>query len=160
MGFGGRRQSSVSGTSRMMREYQVRFCERLGVKFPGPTRRSISWLLPLQLRPWRQQWRKPPGAVVLGQAAEAPLVPGHQRPRIVKWVLLVPTRPQTRRPPHWARRTHLQARQQIPIRRPWAVAGRECRPGPRAQPQALVANPIDVATASRLGEAEGAAVTA
>ena len=22
----------------MMREYQVRFCERLGVKFPGPTR--------------------------------------------------------------------------------------------------------------------------
>ena len=23
---------------RMMREYQVRFCERLGVKFPGPTR--------------------------------------------------------------------------------------------------------------------------
>jgi hypothetical protein len=24
--------------SRMMREYQVRICERLGVKFPGPTR--------------------------------------------------------------------------------------------------------------------------
>ena len=23
----------------MMREYQVRFCEGLGVKFPGPTRR-------------------------------------------------------------------------------------------------------------------------
>jgi hypothetical protein len=22
----------------MMREYQVRICERLGVKFPGPTR--------------------------------------------------------------------------------------------------------------------------
>ena len=28
------------GTSRMMREYQVRICERFGVKFPGPTRQS------------------------------------------------------------------------------------------------------------------------
>jgi len=27
--------------SRMMREYQVRFCERLGVKFPLPTRHAI-----------------------------------------------------------------------------------------------------------------------
>jgi hypothetical protein len=35
----GLRQPSCGGTSRMMREYQVRFCERLGVKFPGPTRR-------------------------------------------------------------------------------------------------------------------------
>jgi hypothetical protein len=35
--FNGRRQPSRGGTSRMMREYQVRFCERLGVKFPGPT---------------------------------------------------------------------------------------------------------------------------
>ena len=35
----GRRQPSCGGTSRMMREYQVRFCEGLGVKFPGPTRR-------------------------------------------------------------------------------------------------------------------------
>jgi hypothetical protein len=34
----GRRQPSCDGTSRMMREYQVRICERLGVKFPGPTR--------------------------------------------------------------------------------------------------------------------------
>src|SRR5450631_293905 len=34
----GRRQPSVGGTSRMNREVQVRFCERLGVKFPGPTR--------------------------------------------------------------------------------------------------------------------------
>src|ERR1700730_16981500 len=32
------RQPSRGGTSRMMRESQVRFCERLGVKFPGPTR--------------------------------------------------------------------------------------------------------------------------
>ena len=31
----GRRQPSFGGTSRMMREYQVRICERLGVKFPG-----------------------------------------------------------------------------------------------------------------------------
>ena len=36
--FNGRRQPSRGGTSRMMREYQVRICERLGVKLPGPTR--------------------------------------------------------------------------------------------------------------------------
>jgi len=29
--FNGRRQPSCGGTSRMMREYQVRICERLGV---------------------------------------------------------------------------------------------------------------------------------
>src|SRR5215472_7459902 len=34
----GRRRSSLGGTSRMMREYHVRTCERLGVKLPGPTR--------------------------------------------------------------------------------------------------------------------------
>ena len=34
----GRRQPSRGGTSRMTRECQVRFCEGLGVKFPGPTR--------------------------------------------------------------------------------------------------------------------------
>jgi hypothetical protein len=38
--FNGRRQPSRGGTSRMMREYQVRFCERLGVKLPGPTRQK------------------------------------------------------------------------------------------------------------------------
>src|SRR5207342_395595 len=38
--FNGRRQPSRGGTSRMMRECQVRFCERLGVKFRGPTRQS------------------------------------------------------------------------------------------------------------------------
>ncbi len=37
--FSGRRQPSRGGTSRMMREYHVRICEGLGVKFPGPTRR-------------------------------------------------------------------------------------------------------------------------
>ena len=34
----GRRRSSFGGTSRMMREYHVRICERLGAKLPGPTR--------------------------------------------------------------------------------------------------------------------------
>jgi hypothetical protein len=38
--FNGRRQPSRGGTSRMMREYQVRICERLGVKLPGPTRQT------------------------------------------------------------------------------------------------------------------------
>jgi hypothetical protein len=38
--FSRRRQPSCDGTSRMMREYQVRFCERLRAKFPGPTRQS------------------------------------------------------------------------------------------------------------------------
>jgi glucose uptake protein len=36
-GLDGRRQPSMGGTSRMSREAHVRFCERLGVKFPGPT---------------------------------------------------------------------------------------------------------------------------
>src|SRR6516165_8757960 len=39
----GRRQPSGGGTSRMTRECQVRICERLGVKFPGPTRRLLSY---------------------------------------------------------------------------------------------------------------------
>ena len=43
--FNGRRQPSRGGTSRMTREYQVRFCERLGVKFPGPTRQTEPWPL-------------------------------------------------------------------------------------------------------------------
>jgi hypothetical protein len=34
----GGRQPSCDGTSRMNREVHVRFCEGLGVKFPGPTR--------------------------------------------------------------------------------------------------------------------------
>src|ERR1035441_6498924 len=42
--FNGRRQPSHGGTSRMMREYQVRICERLGVKFLGPTRHV--WTVP------------------------------------------------------------------------------------------------------------------
>ena len=43
--FNGRRQPSRGGTSRMTREYQVRICERLGVKFPGPTRHNPDRLL-------------------------------------------------------------------------------------------------------------------
>ena len=39
--FNGRRQPSLDGTSRISREAQVRFCEGLGVKFPGPTRHSL-----------------------------------------------------------------------------------------------------------------------
>ncbi len=38
--FDGGRQPSIDGTSRMNREVQVRICEGLGVKFPGPTRRA------------------------------------------------------------------------------------------------------------------------
>src|SRR5947208_15988557 len=38
--YNGRRQPSRGGTSRMMREYPVRICEGLGVKFPGPTRQQ------------------------------------------------------------------------------------------------------------------------
>src|SRR5215470_8601656 len=37
----GRRQPSFGGTSRMTRECQVRICERLGVKLPGPTRHRL-----------------------------------------------------------------------------------------------------------------------
>ena len=45
--FSGRRQPSCDGTSRMTRECQVRICERLGVKFPGPTR-LVSRASPVQ----------------------------------------------------------------------------------------------------------------
>src|SRR5262245_23140046 len=38
--FSGRRQPSCDGTSRMTRECHVRICERLGVRFPGPTRQN------------------------------------------------------------------------------------------------------------------------
>src|SRR5262249_2902080 len=41
----GRRQPSCDGTSRMHREAYVRFCERLGVKFPGSTRQTRKWAI-------------------------------------------------------------------------------------------------------------------
>jgi hypothetical protein len=40
--FNVRRQPLCGGTSRMSREAQVRICEGLGVRFPGPTRRTRS----------------------------------------------------------------------------------------------------------------------
>src|SRR5215475_12156441 len=40
--FSGRRQPSCDGTSRMTRECHVRICERLGVRFPGPTRQKAT----------------------------------------------------------------------------------------------------------------------
>src|SRR5690349_17979334 len=39
-GFDEGRQLFIDGTSRMNREVQVRICEGLGVKLPGPTRRE------------------------------------------------------------------------------------------------------------------------
>jgi hypothetical protein len=45
----GRRQPSVSGTSRISREAYVRFCEGLEVQFLGPTRQVAQALLKLQL---------------------------------------------------------------------------------------------------------------
>ena len=39
-GCGGGRQLSMDDTSRVNREVYARFCERFGVKFPGPTRRQ------------------------------------------------------------------------------------------------------------------------
>jgi hypothetical protein len=39
-GCGGGRQLSMDGTSRVTGDSHARFCERLGVKFPGPTRRG------------------------------------------------------------------------------------------------------------------------
>jgi hypothetical protein len=47
--FSGRRQPSCDDTSRMNREVHVRICERLGVKFPGPTRQLRTFRLPLPI---------------------------------------------------------------------------------------------------------------
>jgi hypothetical protein len=61
--FNGRRQPSCGDTSRMTRECQVRICERLGVKFPGPTRPG---LLSGDVRIHGESWRVsgPPRGVV------------------------------------------------------------------------------------------------
>ena len=40
-GRGGGRQLLRNGTSRVNREVYARFCERLGAKFPGPTRPKV-----------------------------------------------------------------------------------------------------------------------
>src|SRR5207253_8151114 len=38
--LGGRRRPSTGGTSRVTGDGQARICERLGAKFPGPTRQQ------------------------------------------------------------------------------------------------------------------------
>src|SRR5271157_2669987 len=45
-GCGGGQQLLLNGTSRVNREIYARFCERLGVKFPGPTRRQWATTVP------------------------------------------------------------------------------------------------------------------
>src|ERR1017187_5354614 len=45
-GCGGGRQLSVDGTSRVTGDCDARFCERLGVKFPGATRRCRATGIP------------------------------------------------------------------------------------------------------------------
>jgi hypothetical protein len=59
--FNGRRQPSCGGTSRMTRECQVRFCEGLGVKFPGPTRQE-------------RRFAHPPAISGLPQSPDTPIV--------------------------------------------------------------------------------------
>jgi hypothetical protein len=39
--FGGRRQPSMGGTSRVTGDGHARICEGLGVQFPGPTRPKV-----------------------------------------------------------------------------------------------------------------------
>ena len=59
----------MGDTSRVSREAQARICERLGVKFPGPTRPFRPWSLtgsgreqqsvfPLDQRPMKAQQRR------------------------------------------------------------------------------------------------------
>src|ERR1700751_3337249 len=45
-GCGGGRQLSMDGTSRVTGDSRARFCERLGVKFPGATRRRPAMVVP------------------------------------------------------------------------------------------------------------------
>src|ERR1700719_1441274 len=45
-GYGGGRQLSMDGTSRVTGDCHARFCERLGVKFPGATRRRSVMAVP------------------------------------------------------------------------------------------------------------------
>jgi hypothetical protein len=62
--FNGRRQPSCGGTSRMTRECQVRICERLGVKFPGPTRpRRLYRNVRIHGEFWRVSGRSPDASV-------------------------------------------------------------------------------------------------
>jgi hypothetical protein len=53
-GLGGRRRPSTGGTSRVTGDGQARICERLGAKFPGPTRQQETELRPIGLRRARE----------------------------------------------------------------------------------------------------------
>ncbi len=67
----GRRQPSCGDTSRMNREVHVRFCEGLGVEFPGPTRP----LLPSPAASHHGSCLKPNCHSRLSQAPAARLTP-------------------------------------------------------------------------------------
>ena len=49
-GCGGGRQLSMDGTSRVTGDSHARFCERLGVKIPGATRRRLVTAVPTATR--------------------------------------------------------------------------------------------------------------
>ena len=65
--FNGRRQPSCGGTSRMMREYQVRISERLGVKFPGSTRPTRPYP---DVRDHGEYWRVSGPSLGIGNPAQ------------------------------------------------------------------------------------------
>ena len=46
IGYGGGRQLSMDGTSRVTGDSHGRICERLGVKIPGATRRRSAMIVP------------------------------------------------------------------------------------------------------------------
>src|SRR5215831_424375 len=65
-GCGGGRQLSMDGTSRVTGDSHARFCERLGVRFPGPTRRYRATDIPTATRTSTDSAaaeRSPPGLV-------------------------------------------------------------------------------------------------
>ena len=70
----GGRQPSRDGTSRMTRECQVRICEGLGVKFPGPTRQKRGLAL---IRSGTQLVRSTPDSGCKLSQNEPPLCAGH-----------------------------------------------------------------------------------
>ena len=52
IGCGGGRQLLLDGTSRVTGDCHARFCERLGVKSPGATRRRSAMVVPTATRIW------------------------------------------------------------------------------------------------------------
>jgi len=77
----GRQQRATSGTSRRSRERPVRFCEKLGVKFPGPTRRRPregyfggGGLVPAFLLLWAARARSEAGVFIGGSMVVIGLV--------------------------------------------------------------------------------------